>query len=230
MPTNMVTLYGGKDPRETPNYSIREVADYLGVPRSTVRWWVKGKDDFKPVISIADPKENALSFLNLVEVHVLSSLKREGLKLPLIRRAIQHLEKRMGVTRPLAREEFQTDGVGIFVSRLGKLIEVSGHGQTAMEEMIKAYLRRVDYGKDGLALRLYPFTRRGELSDPRAVVFDPHISFGRLVLANTGIPTEEIADRFNAGDTIEEIAADFSVSQGPIQEAIRCEFHLKRAA
>lgn len=223
-------IYAGHDPREMPNYSISEASDYLGLPRSTVRWWVKGKDDHRPVIALADAKQNALSFFNLVEVHVLSALKKEGLKLPGIRTAVRHLQQRLGVDRPLARESFLTDGVNLFVERLGQLIDVSSNGQIAMREMIKSYLTRVDYGRDGLALRLYPFTRRGELDDPRAVVFDPEISFGRLVLAGTGTPTAEIADRFRAGETLESLADDFGVKAVEVQEAIRCELQVSRSA
>lgn len=230
MSSQIAQLYSGRDPRELPNYSIREAASYLGIPRSTARSWVKGMGKFKAVVVPADPKTPALSFFNLVELHVLSSLRREGPSLPDIRKAITHVEQKMRVARPLANVAFQTDGVGIFVDVLGELVDVSRDGQVAMRDMIASYLRRVDYGKDGLALRLYPFTRRDQLADPRAVVFDPKLSFGRLVLVGTGIPTSEIADRFNAGETLIELADDFSVDARLIEEALRCELHRKTAA
>src|SRR5260370_33769132 len=54
-------LYGGRDPRELPNYSITEVASYLWVPRSTVSPWVKGMGrTFKPVLELADPENRTL--------------------------------------------------------------------------------------------------------------------------------------------------------------------------
>jgi uncharacterized protein (DUF433 family) len=213
-----------------PNYSIREAASYLGIARSTARAWVKGQGRFKAVVTPADPKTPALSFFNLVELHVLSSLRKEGPRLPVIRDAIKHVERKMGIDRPLANVAFQTDGVGIFVEVLGQIIDVSRDGQVAMRKLITSYLRRVDYGKDGLALRLYPFTRLGELEDPKAVVFDPKVSFGRLVVTGTGIPTAEIADRFNAGETLTELADDFSVELRMVEEALRCELHRKTAA
>lgn len=39
----VVSLYGGKDPRELPTYGIGEAAVYLGVPRSTRPTWVRGQ-------------------------------------------------------------------------------------------------------------------------------------------------------------------------------------------
>jgi hypothetical protein len=39
----VIDLYGGRDPRELPMYSIGEAAVYLGVPRSTLATWVRGQ-------------------------------------------------------------------------------------------------------------------------------------------------------------------------------------------
>jgi len=59
----------------------------------------------------------------------------------------------------------------------------------AMKEMLEAHLRRVEHDKAGFAVRLYPFTRKRELDEPRIVVIDPFISFCRPVVASTGIVT-----------------------------------------
>ena len=68
-----------------------------------------------------------------------------------------------------------------------------------------------------------------ETEDPRSVVFDPRIAFGRLVIAGTGIPTAVVADRFAAGDTLDDLASDYEIERRSIEEAIRCE-NLRRAA
>jgi uncharacterized protein (DUF433 family) len=54
--------------------------------------------------------------------------------------------------------------------------------------------------------------------------------FGRPVLAGTGIPTSEIADRFRAGDTIKHLAQDFSVRRDQIETALRWEAIAEEAA
>jgi uncharacterized protein (DUF433 family) len=227
---DVARLYGGKDPRELSNYGISEAASYLSIPRSTVRAWAKGMGrTFKPVIELPDPKGSALSFFNLVELHILDSIRRLGPGLPEIRKSVQYLRRELGVKRPLATEAFYVDGARILVEHLGQLVHPA-KSQATIREVVARYLTRVEYAKDGFATRLYPFTRRGELSDPKSVVFDPMVSFGRLVLSGTGIPTEEIGDRFNAGETLEELARDFNVGREKIEEAIRCELHLKKAA
>ena len=66
------------EPREVPAYRISEVAQYLLMPKATVRAWAFGQGEFKPVLGLE--KVNGiplLSFVNLVEVHVLDALRRE---------------------------------------------------------------------------------------------------------------------------------------------------------
>jgi uncharacterized protein (DUF433 family) len=60
-------------------------------------------------------------------------------------------------------------------------------------------------------------------------VIDPRVQFGRPCLAGTGIPTEVVVERFNAGESIREIAADYEVDPQLIEEAVRYE-RLPRAA
>jgi uncharacterized protein (DUF433 family) len=58
---------------------------------------------------------------------------------------------------------------------------------------------------------------------------DPYVSFGRPVLAGTGITTAIIAERYKAGESIEELARDYDRVPHDIQEAIRCELDAKAA-
>jgi uncharacterized protein (DUF433 family) len=62
------------------------------------------------------------------------------------------------------------------------------------------------------------------------VVVDPLRSFGRPALADVYVRTEVIADRYGAGDPIEEMASDYRVSPRQIEEALRFEWQRRRAA
>ncbi|MFI5176123.1 MAG: DUF433 domain-containing protein [Terriglobia bacterium] len=134
----------------------------------------------------------------------------------------------------MAEPWFQTDGLSLFIQESDRLINVSQKGQFAMREIISAYLRRVERDETGLAQRLYPFTRKLRLEklseDPKIVVIDPLISFGKPTLVGTGIPTAVIAERFHAGDSIEILAEDYGRAESEIQEALRYEFPHTRAA
>ncbi|MEE9256893.1 MAG: DUF433 domain-containing protein, partial [bacterium] len=68
-----------------------------------------------------------------------------------------------------------------------------------------------------------------QLDEPKTVVIDPKVSFGRPVLVGTGIPTLVIAERCKAGESIEELAEDYRRSTSEIVEAIRCELQVEAA-
>jgi len=168
--------------------------------------------------------------VNLVEAHVLEAIRRDhDIALSKVRVAVKFLDQHLGSKHPLADHHFETDGLDLFVQRAGLLINLSQSGQLAMREVVQAYLRRIDRDAKGFPIRLYPFTRKRQLEEPRAIVIDPFVSFGRAVLAGTGISTAVIAERFKAGEAMEALAADYGRNILEIQEAIRCELPLEAA-
>lgn len=226
-----------KDLREVPAYGIAEAAQYLRLPVSTLRSWTIGQryragDEprfFKPVIEIADRLDRKLSFINLIEAFVLAGIRREhSVPLPKVRRAVDYLRRRFASRRPLAEEQFETDGVHLFVQKFGELIGVSQEGQLAMREMLKDRLKYVKRDPRGVPEKLVLFAALpAELERGTAVIIDPRISFGRPVLDGFGVRTSILAERFDAGETIEELVRDYGVPSEAVQNALRCE---RRAA
>jgi len=225
------------DHRLAPAYSVGEAAHYLRMPEATLRSWVAGRSypvagrskRSKPLIHLDDPKKQYLSFVNLVEAHVLAAMRRHhGVKLPKVRNALDYVEREFRVERPLIVQSFQTDGLDLFVERYGDLINASREGQSAMKEILGVYLKRIERDSKGLPIRLYPFTRDSQTdaaraADPRVVVMNPTVSFGRPVIIGTGIPVSSIYERYKAGDSVADLARDFDLEIGAIEEAIRCE-------
>lgn len=62
------------------------------------------------------------------------------------------------------------------------------------------------------------------------MVIDPFLSFGKPVLAGTGIPTGIIFHRFDVGESIAELADDYALSPEQLEEAIRYELPFRQAA
>ena len=223
-------IYGGSKPWDVPAYTLPVAARHVRVPAATLRYWVVGRDYVwkgqpkraKPLIEVRDTRPRFLSFLNLVEAHVLASMRRKH-ELPMhkVRSALAYLEKELGCKHPLATETFRTDGVDLFVDRMNDVINVSGGGQTEIKQALAAGLQRIGY-EGGLALRLYPYVRRDDgVEQPKLVVIDPRISFGRPVLDGTGIPVDDIAERFLAGESAIALAKDFRVKPEMVEEAVR---------
>ncbi len=239
-----MSVYGGHDPRDVPTYGVGDAARYLGVPPSTLRYWVaggrRGERRYEPILETPPADSGLLSFTNLVEAHVLSAIRyRYGISLEKTRRAVEYVSELVGGRHPLAHQEFATDGLSLFVERWGQLINATEHGQLAIQEALRAHLERIERDEQGLAARLYLFTSPPRLSaapgvrleeQPRIVVVDPRISFGRPVLRGTGIPTAVLAARFKAGETIRHLAEDYGQPFGDIEAAIRCELPAREAA
>lgn len=216
------------DPRELPTYTIAEAAHYLTVPVATVRYWSVGRGGYASVITVPDGAPTLVSFLNLVELHVLAAIRCDhDVRMASIRRAISYLAKlaHTPVDRrhPLVSQSLETDGLDLFIDRFGQFLNVSRDGQGAMREIINKALRRIDRDRSGVPVRVYPFTRPQLDETPRLVVIDPKLSGGRPVIAGTGLATQVIAERYKLGESIQDLAHDYERPNAEIEEAIRCE-------
>ncbi len=228
----MSELYGETDPRDIPTYSINDAARYLRIPAGTIRSWTVGRhystlnglNFFKPLIGIKYLKPILLSFTNLIEIHVLRAIrKHHKIDLGKVRIALDFIDEQFSAPHPLASERFYTNGVDLFIEKYGSLINTSERGQRELKDAMNAHLQRIELDDTGLAIKLYPFTRSDEEDNPRLVAIDPRIAFGRLVINGTGIATSVLAERYQAGDSIDDLAYDYECDRFKIEEAIRCE-------
>jgi uncharacterized protein (DUF433 family) len=224
------------DPRDLASYTLSEAGLYLRLPVSTIRAWAFGQTyrttvgERKPpgLFRIAKAKPPTLSFWNLVEVYLLASIRRFH-KVPMqqVRPALRYLERELGLTRPLLQKQLLTDGVSLFVEHLSQVINISQEGQVVLRELIEGSLKRIDRDMEGFPVRMSPWRR--DYREAREVEIDPHRAFGRLVVAGTGIPTEIIAERFEAGESIGALATDYRIQPAQIEAALRWQQHLHAA-
>lgn len=217
-------------------YGVGEAAHILALPAATVRAWSFGQQNqpprervlrFQPVIKAADTKLRLLSFANLCELHLLAVIRRHHrVTLPKVRKAVRYMEKQLRAERPLLSKDLLTNGVDLFVASADHVLTVSSDGQQALRDDFEQALSRVKFdNRSGQVLRLFPFTAPPEHQTHHApmVVVDPSTSFGRPVIASAGVRTEVIAQRFAAGDCIQEMADDYGVPSLEIEEALRFE-------
>lgn len=237
MAKRIVEFYRSGDPRLLPAYSTREAARYLRMPEKTLRNWIFAtgcgasgpQKRSRPLIRVDDPARRHLSFINLVEAHVLVGIRRHhGVRLPQLRVALDYVGRQFKIDRPLTNEAFQTDGLDVFVERYGDMINASRERQQGLKETIDIYLQRIARDRKGLPFKLYPFTRETDaapapLQHPRMVVISPTVSYGRPVVAGTGIPVTAVFECYKAGDSVADLASDFRLEIGAVEEAIRCE-------
>jgi uncharacterized protein (DUF433 family) len=227
--TTTSDIYGGKPPRELPFYKVATAARIVRMNKTTLRTWVLGRSyptrtgrkEWPALVRIADPKEERLSFANLVEVHVLSALRDKRVRVDRIRAATRFIRDKMGTLHPLADVDTHTDSVDIYVEYLGRLVNIT-NPQTELRPIVERYLQRIERDEKGLASRLYPLTRDVP-TDQTPIVIDPSVRFGRPVLASTNIETSIVAERFFAGESTASLAKDFGIHEAEVEDAIRFE-------
>ncbi len=228
----VIDIYKGKNPGDVPVYSISEAAHYLRLPVATIRSWAIGRRyptqagaaAFYPLIDIADPVRGHLSFKDLGELHVLGSIRRaHQVKLPAVRKAIEYLRKRFKSNHPLLERQMLTDGKDLFIEQYEHLVNVSQQGQMAMKEIMDVYLKRIEWDRSGVPIRLFPFTRDRYEESPEIISIDPKIRFGKPCIRGTRIPTAIIVERHQAGDSMTLLAEDYGRKAEEIEEAIRYE-------
>ncbi len=220
------------DLRNQPAYALAEAARYLKLPAATLRSWVAGRPypkaegmgRFQPLIHPPRKQPSMLSFWNLIEAHVLRSLRTDhGVSIRALRQALSYAERKLDIQRLLLRRELRTDAGRVFLDRYGELIELSASGQLAMRQLLEEHLKRVEWDAWRFPVRLYPFPSVGATSAEKPIVIDPKIAFGRPVVIRAGVSTAAIAERIDARETVEELAADYGLSATEIEQAVLFE-------
>jgi uncharacterized protein (DUF433 family) len=236
-------IYGGKDPRQLAAYTTSEAARYLRIPERTLFDWSFGhasrlkneRRQMPALIKVANADRHLLSFTNLAELHVLDALRRvHQIQMRKIRQTVLYLTREFKADHPLVHQEMWTDGLSVFIEHYGDLVNASQEGQLAMRQLVEAHLQRIERDVTGI-VRLFPLTRKRLMgaevaaAEPRIIAIDPRVAFGRPVIMGSRIPTAEIAERFKAGESLKDLAADFRRPIEEIEEAVRLELDLEAA-
>ena len=128
-----------------------------------------------------------------------------------------------GLDHALASQRVYSDGAEILYDlaerydedEIGMLVVVRS-GQHVFRPVVANYLRRISYDDDGWARRLVlPITER------KLIAVDPWRGFGQPLFLHGGAPLDNVLARIRAGESLEDVAADFEVPREDVQEALR---------
>lgn len=212
-----------------PTYAVGEAARLVGIDRGTVSAWHYGypspRGGRTPEVLSERGRGTPLSYLQLVEVAFVATLRRLGVSLRKIRVAREYLATRFQAEYPFAQLQLKTDGTEVLkdlgdseASLVRTLLVPSRHGQLVWAEPIQDRIREFDYDEvRRLAVRWFPRGRGVP------VVVDPQIAFGAPILVDSKLPTWVVGERLKAGESIEEIEQDFGISEAAIRHAIEFE-------
>src|SRR5579859_387250 len=208
---------------EAPAYGLPEVALYLKVPSTTLRYWLTGFSKRPPIIEPAEMNPIRLSFLNLLECHALAGMRKiYNLKLPKVRSALRKVSEQFSQPHPLISEVFLTDRKDLFIERMGQIVNVSRQQDQLSLDFYLMHLERVEIDPQGL-FHFFPFVVGPSSSEPKTIEINPMVGFGKPVTTGTGISTAIIASRVNARDSVNSLAEEYGCTTQQIEEAIRWE-------
>jgi len=204
-----------------PAYRVADAARYANISGQTIRNWQHSTDLNRPAIGERDSGES-LNYLQLVEVAFVSAMRRAGVKLPEIKNAREYLSVQLKSEFPFAEKSFMTDGKDIWMSldkivageSTQKLVKVNRGGQIAWAEIVATKFTEFEY-EDNLAVRWH-------VAGPESpVLIDPRVSFGSPMVK--GISTWAIKGRWDAGESLPDIAEDFQLQSDQVAEALQFE-------
>ena len=210
-----------------PAYTLVDAARLVGSKPSTLRTWFHGRQytvngtnkTWSPVLETQSAKGTPISFIDLVEAHVLLLIRRRY-RIPVehVRAAAEYLHQIKPNLRSLAHEDFFVDSSHLILKLDNKMISLSERGQIVDKDILESGLKQLNYGSDGYASEFYP--RVGDATQ-RTFVISPTLNYGRLCIARTGVGADIVAARFVKGEKISEIAADFGATVDEIEESLR---------
>jgi uncharacterized protein (DUF433 family) len=217
---------GVDDPRVARAvFTLREAAAYLWLPKSTLHSWARPAGGATPVITCfpAHGREATLPFIGFAEAYVLAAFRRAGVPMQRIRPAVEVLSSGIGVEHALASKRLYTDGAEVLYDYAASQhdeelrgLTVVRTGQRQFAEVVRDYLKRITYGDDGWASQVrLPAYRRAQ------VIVNPRRAFGLPLVVHGGARVEDLVDRFQAGDTLADIADDFGVPESEVEDVVR---------
>lgn len=219
---------------ERPVYGVIEAAGLLGLRPDRTRAWLDGYERngvvYEPVVRERHTGDELVTWGEFVELSYLREYRRSGVPLQRLRPVIEELRREFGTPYPLAtarpfvvdkelvlevQERYDLPSTIAIVVRSGQEIMLA--------DGANRFFRKIEFDPRGRdAARVLPL---GRVSP---VVIDPLVRFGRPAVS--GVATERLWELYDAGESIEEIAAEYELSEADVSAAIAYEEQFRSLA
>lgn len=226
---------GGVSILERQVYGTVEAAGLLGLRPDRTRAWLEGyaRGDvtYAPVIRPEPTGEDAVTWGEFVELGYLREYRRKGVPLQRLRPVIDELRRAFQTPYPLATWQPYVFGKDLVLEIQERhdlptpiAIVIRSGQQILLADEANRFFKKVEFDppEDGDVRRIRP---AGAASP---VVIDPLVRFGRPSVG--GVTTERLWELFDAGETIEEIAAGYEMPPEEIRAAVAYEEQLRSLA
>ena len=213
-----------KTTRPTAAYSVEDIATILNLPESQVKQWLR---EYKKGQLAADEPESepdlAADFHTLIEFYTFYQLRAQGVWPSKINNAREILADMLHTNYPFATANILTDGKSVFYNaELGELIKADQTLQLTIQQVVEPFCKRIEFGDDSLATKLYPLGREV------AIQIDPARQSGRPVVGDTDVLSQVVFDFFLHGNSVASVAKHFNITEKEVEDVI--VFYEKKSA
>lgn len=228
-------------------YTPADAAALLHERPETVRRWAYGYARSRGGKRVAHPPlihtelptvegQDALTFVELVELLYVRAFERAGVSWRLIRDAARVAARMLSTRHPFALRQVYVDPHRVYgavreVDGSESLVELVGHGQHAMLALLEPYLEQIEFGADDVARRWWPMGREG------GIVLDPLVAFGAPVVAGAGMRVRALTRAYDAevpafgpDGALGRVAWTYEIEPAHVDTALRFREWLRAAA
>ena len=221
-------------------YTIRDAADLLGMPPSTLQWWLQGRVTRAGRVHLPALRQDVnddphVTWGEFIEANLLRQLRAAGVELNAIRTFARAVRLAKGWNYPLARHDIWAGANHDLIYEAQQLSGIDGdaallvageeygRGQQVLQLGATAsdFLEPIEFDGD-IPVTVHPD------ADAWEVEVDVRRRFGAPQVA--GIPTEALWSLHQAGETAEGIAQDFELTVDQVRAAIGYEQRHRGAA
>ena len=220
---------------DRPVYGVAEAAGLLGLRPDRTWAWLDGYNragvKYPPVVRLEHTGAELVTWGEFVELGYLREYRRKGVPLQRLRPVIDELRREFDTAYPLATSQPYIYGKELVLELQERTdlpapiaIVVRSGQQILLTEEAKRFFGKVefDHAAAGEARRLWP---AGQASP---VVIDPLVRFGRPTV--NGVATDRLWELFDAGESLDEIAAGYDLERPLVSAAVAYEEQLRSLA
>lgn len=211
-----------KKPNNT--YSVEDIATILNLPETQVKQWLREfmKGQIAPDAPETEP-DLITDFHTLIEFYTFYQLRAQGVWPSKINNAREILADMLHTNYPFATANILTDGKSVFYNaEIGELIQADQTLQLTIQQVVEPFCKRIEFGDDSLATKLYPLGREA------AIQIDPARQSGRPVVGDTEVLSQSVFDFFLHGNSVSVVAERFNITEKEVEDVI--VFHEKQSA
>ena len=209
---------------QSGTYSIEDIATILNLPEAQGKQWLR--EYMKGHVAADEPASEptvAANFHTLIEFYTFYQLRAQGVWPSRINNAREILSDILHTDYPFATANILTDGRNVFYNaEVGELIQADQTLQLTIQQVVEPFCKRIEFGDDSLATKLYPLGREASIQ------IDPARQAGRPVVGDTEVLSQSVFDFFLHGNSVASVAERFNLTEKEVEDVI--VFHENQSA